>query len=70
MANAKLHIICGNCGCNNDFKLIIEREGDDITDEVTEYEDSARLICRNCSTLHDIKDNAVELEAERTVHED
>lgn len=39
MANSKLHIICGNCGCNDEFTYRIS------------YDD-VFIYCNNCSTLH------------------
>lgn len=30
MANAKLHLICGNCGCNNMWTYCINQSGHDI----------------------------------------
>lgn len=49
MVNARLHIICGNCGENKDlsysiFKDSTEDEEKPITDCV--------IACDNCSTLH------------------
>jgi hypothetical protein len=32
MVNAKLHIICGNCDCNNSFEYIIDKEAKDFGD--------------------------------------
>jgi hypothetical protein len=58
MVMARLHIICGNCGCNDDWELRIERDGDDVTDDVERYEDAVSMVCGNCSTIHDLKDNA------------
>lgn len=55
MANAKLHIICGNCGCNHMFDYHISKQLDDDTEE--EY-DVVYIGCKNCGTLHDLDDNA------------
>lgn len=57
MAHAKLHVICGNCG-GTDFTFSIDPTGHDITDEVEEYEVAVFIKCLNCSTLHDLSDNA------------
>lgn len=61
MTKAKLHIICGNCGCNDKFKLMITRDGDDITIASPLFEDAAVVICQNCGTHHDLKDNAEDI---------
>ena len=55
MANAKLHIICGNCGQNDmfDFKVSIE-----LNDVTNKKEDRVYICCNNCHTLHDLEDNA------------
>ena len=55
MAHAKLHIICGNCGCNHMFEYHISIEINDITDE---EEQCVYLSCNNCNTLHALEDNA------------
>lgn len=60
MAHAKLHIICGNCGKNDMFKYQIVKDIDDDTEK--EFF-RVSIICENCSTLHDLEDNA-ELEKE------
>lgn len=56
MVMARLHVICGNCGCNNEWewKPVPEEvcDGEVITDE------NVHLTCRNCATLHSINDNA------------
>lgn len=57
MAIARLHLICGNCGCNDLWELYLERDGDDISDEEVAFEDSCRLVCKNCCTHHDLKDS-------------
>ena len=63
MVMAKLHIICGNCGCNDNFELQLLRDGDEFCDK--EKEDSAHMLCKNCSTIHNIKDNVQD-----TIYED
>lgn len=52
MANAKLHIICGNCGCNDSFFYEIDEKGQDFG---THFEPSVFIVCKNCSTLHDLE---------------
>lgn len=55
MANARLHIICGNCGCNHMFKFKIINDIDDDTNEMYQR---ISIICENCSTIHNLEDNA------------
>lgn len=55
MVCARLHIICGNCGCNDMFEYRIDPEGQDFGDR---FEPSVRLHCRNCATIHALEDNA------------
>jgi len=55
MAHAKLHIICGNCGCNNMFEYHISKDIDDDTNENIEV---VYITCGNCNTLHGLYDNA------------
>lgn len=61
MAIASLHIICGNCGCNDLFKFSIDPEGHDITqkDEPL-FKPAVFIICGNCTTLHDLSDTVEE----------
>jgi hypothetical protein len=59
MAYAKLHIICGNCGCNNDFEYRVDIELDD--DTLVPFE-TVYIYCNNCSTLHHLDDNAKQRE--------
>lgn len=54
MAHARLHIICGNCGCNDMFEYEIVKGAD------ASEQDAVWLWCRNCGTLHNIGDNAKE----------
>ena len=54
MVNAKLHMICGNCGCNDEFEYEI------VFDEIghEQYERSVWIWCRNCTTVHVLGNNA------------
>ena len=54
MVNAKLHIICGNCGCNNMFKYEIDEEAKDFGKRI---EPGVFITCKNCSTTHMLDDN-------------
>ena len=56
MAHSRLHIICGNCGCDNDFIFRIDPEGHDISAGCTEFEPAVFIKCLNCATLHDLSD--------------
>ena len=55
MVNARLHIICGNCGENDMLSYKIKNEIDDDTQE--QYQ-SVDLICNNCHTIHNLDINA------------
>jgi len=60
MVNARLHLICGNCG-NNDadnFTAKIDLSGNDLTDEKPKFEPSVTIHCDNCCTNHNLEDNA------------
>ena len=57
MANAKLHMICGNCGCNDDFEFKLTKEDYSI-DNKEIFKDEVYIICNNCGTLHTLSDNA------------
>jgi hypothetical protein len=58
MAHAKLHMICGNCGCNNDFEYSVNLEVDDDTLQPFE---TVYITCNNCSTVHHLDDNAKQI---------
>ena len=58
MTNAKLHIICGNCGCNHMFDYKIVTNYDDDTKE--EFE-TVGIGCNNCGTIHQLDDNAEQI---------
>lgn len=55
MARARLHLICGNCGCNDMWSYRISVDGNDVGGVLYP---AVRLACGNCATLHDIGDNA------------
>lgn len=50
MARARIHIICGNCGCNDEWTWQIKKDGVDLDGE--NFEDDVYLICGNCATIH------------------
>lgn len=54
---AKLHIICGNCGCNDLFKYKISLDYDD--DKECHFP-VVYICCGNCNTSHCLEDNAEE----------
>ena len=58
MVNARLHIICGNCGCNDMFTFRIDPKGHDISDDEPKFEPAVYVSCKNCTTLHDLSDKA------------
>ncbi len=53
---SKLHIICGNCGSNDDFTFSIDTKGHDITEGESKFEPAVLISCGNCSSLHDLSD--------------
>lgn len=57
MVRARLHIICGNCGCNDMFKYEINTDIDDDTNEEYQY---VSIVCENCSTIHQLDDNTTQ----------
>ena len=63
MVNAKLHIICGNCGCNDNFEY---NTRDALIDDEGKLSSSVEvsIICLNCSTIHGLEDNATEINKE------
>lgn len=62
MARARLHLICGNCGCNDMWTYRIYPTGRDIDGQLSP---AVFLACGNCSTLHDLADTATELPQEQ-----
>jgi len=51
--NPSIHIICGMCGCNNEFEYHLTT---DVNDATNEMETNVVLICGNCSTLTYLND--------------
>ncbi len=48
IANPRVHIICGICGSNKDFKYNIS---EDINDDTNEPQTNVTLVCNNCSSI-------------------
>lgn len=68
MVMARLHTICGNCGCNDMFSYEVyeEQDWDDELGDVTRQK--VTLTCGNCATIHWLNDmfpTKEEYEAER-----
>lgn len=61
MARSRLHIICGNCGCNDMWSYRIDPQGHDVNGVLMP---AVFLSCGNCATLHDIGDYAKERNTE------
>ena len=57
MVNARLHIICGNCGSKESFRYEIVEE---IDDDFEELRNVVYIGCDNCHTLHVLDDYAKE----------
>lgn len=51
MVRARLHLICGNCGCSDEWKW------QHVPKEYEEPE-TIWLWCGNCGTLHDLGEKA------------
>lgn len=47
MVNSRLHVICGNCGCNDMFEYEVEKSE---TDEGSKF--TVSIHCNDCSTIH------------------
>lgn len=56
MVKARLHLICGNCGSDDQFEYKINNEIDDDTNKPFQ---SVSIICNNCHTIHNLDSNAV-----------
>lgn len=53
MVMARLHIICGNCGCNDMFSWKIQKDYQDFGDY---QKDDVCIYCKNCGTIHTLSD--------------
>ena len=60
MARARLHLICGNCGCNDMWTYYINPQGNDFDGELSP---AVFLSCGNCATLHNLDINARETDS-------
>lgn len=56
MVMAKLHVICGNCGCNDDFEYKHDEYPANAEETTMQYETT--ITCKNCSTIHWLNENA------------
>lgn len=63
MVRARLHIICGNCGCNSEFGFHIDQKGHDVTIDTPAFKPAVYIKCGNCSTIHDLSDIIEETDA-------
>ena len=61
MVCSKLHVICGNCGCNESLEFKIDPQGHDISDEYTKFKPAVFITCGNCSTIHDLSQTIQEV---------
>lgn len=57
MVRARLHLICGNCGCNDDFEYTTHDQLVDDNGEPSDHVDVS-ISCNNCATIHHLEDNA------------
>lgn len=56
MVRARLHVICGNCGCNDEFEW--QHIPLEVIDGNVVQDEDVVIECRNCVTLHYLSDNA------------
>lgn len=59
MVMARLHIICGNCGSNDDF--CYTKDDKEVCDGEVMADGDVSILCRNCSTIHSLNDSAPEV---------
>lgn len=64
IANPRIHIICGICGSNKDFKYNIS---EDINDDTNEPQTNVTLVCNNCSSITGL-DELMEDENKKETH--
>ncbi len=66
MVMARLHMICGNCGCNDEFEYLHDKNFVGPDDAQKQWQTT--VICRNCATLHTLDDNAKNKNVRQDVH--
>jgi len=64
MARARLHLICGNCGCDDEFKWAYYPTLNDHGDGT--FSADVGLTCKNCSTIHWLSEKAEPADDQRT----
>lgn len=57
MVRARLHVICGNCGCDDEFTWEFAPVPKELCG-IDGCEDDVYIKCKNCSTLHCPNHNA------------
>ena len=58
MVRARLHIVCGNCG-NSELNYFEYSHQSYFTDnEDILVSNETCIVCKNCSTIHHLNDNA------------
>jgi hypothetical protein len=58
MVMARLHLICGNCGCNDDWSYSPVDEITDVPTQEKIREGDVFISCGNCATLHSLNETA------------
>jgi hypothetical protein len=58
MVMARLHVICGNCGCNDELEWVHRNEIIDDGSGETLVDEDVSINCKNCATRHSLNDNA------------
>lgn len=54
MVKSRVHLICGNCGCNDEWSWTYCKDSDDNGDGTAD--DDVLLKCGNCSTIHSMNE--------------
>lgn len=63
IANPRIHIICGICGCNKKFEFKI---GEGFDDDTGETFPKVNIYCGNCSSLTGLDELMEERDQKRT----
>ena len=56
MVRARLHLICGNCGCNDEWEW--KHYPEEVIGGEMMRSETVAISCKNCSTIHYLNDNA------------